>query len=1243
MVKDVYFGNTLRKSFARKQEITEMPGLLDIQKKSYRWFLETGLREVFKDVGSISDYAGNLELSFIDFSMKESPKYNVETCKARDATYAAPIKVKVRLRNKETDEIKEQEIFMGDFPLMTEGATFVINGAERVIVSQIVRSPGMYYNMEADKAGNISYSATVIPYRGAWLEYETDSSDVFWVRIDKNRKIPITCLMRAIGLKTDAEIKDVFGESALIQNTLEKEAELFSKDLGNHTPYEFAMLEIYRKLRPGEPPTVDSCESLMQSLLFDARRYDLSAVGRYKFNKKLDIANRLTNQILAAPLVDPWTGEILADAGETITRERARELADRGVNEALLDVEGTLVKVFANNMVDMSKYVNFDPEECGVTERVRISVLKELLDEYAGDEEGMKAAIRTRLDDLMPKHIIVDDMLASVNYLTGLANGIGHKDDIDHLGNRRLRCVGELLQNQFRIGFSRMERVIRERMTIQDLDIVTPQSLINIRPVTAAIKEFFGSSPLSQFMDQTNPLAELTHQRRLSALGPGGLSRERASFDVRDVHYSHYGRLCPIETPEGPNIGLISYLASYARVNRYGFIEAPYRKVDKETGFVSDTVEYMTADVEDEFVVCQATEPLDENGCLANKRITCRHQNDIMDVDRSVVDYMDVSPQMMVSVATAMIPFLENDDANRALMGANMQRQAVPLLVTEAPIVATGQEYKNCQDAEVCVLAEEDGVVTRVSADSISVQYDSGISKTYKLIKFLRSNHGTCINQRPIVDVGQRFKKRETLADGPSTDNGEIALGRNILMGFMTWEGYNYEDAVLLSERIVKEDVFTSIHIEEYDMEARDTKLGPEEITRDIPNVGEDALRDLDERGIIRVGAEVHTGDILVGKVTPKGETDLTAEERLLRAIFGEKAREVRDTSLKVPHGESGIVVDVKVFTRENGDELGPGVNECVRVYIAQKRKISVGDKMAGRHGNKGVVSRIMPIEDMPFLPDGTPLDIVLNPLGVPSRMNIGQVLEVHLGYAAKTLGWKVATPIFNGANEKDIQELLKQAGLNENGKSWLYDGRTGRRFDNPVTVGYVYFLKLHHLVDDKIHARSTGPYSLVTQQPLGGKAQFGGQRFGEMEVWALEAYGAAYTLQEILTVKSDDVVGRVRTYESIVKGHNVPKPGVPESFKVLMKELQALCLDVRVLDRNGDEVELKDDEDEGFTPDRRQMSDFDYASDEGEFAAHGFTTGKMEADGNVVSDFEEGELFIDDSADTESEPNEEE
>ena len=906
------------------------------------------------------------------------------------------------------------------------------------------------------------------------------------------------------------------------------------------------------------------------------------------------------------------------------------------MNEAFVDVEGETVKVFANNVVDMSAFVDFDPAECGITERVRVSVLRELLEQYSGEE--LRQAVRERVDDLEPKHITVDDILASVNYLNCLAHGIGTKDDIDHLGNRRLRCVGELLQNQFRIGFTRMERVIRERMTIQDQDIVTPQSLINIRPITAAIKEFFGSSPLSQFMDQTNPLAELTHKRRISALGPGGLSRERASFDVRDVHYSHYGRLCPIETPEGPNIGLISYLASYARVNRYGFIEAPYRKIEKGTCRVTDEVEYMTADVEDQYIVAQATEPLDENGCLANQRVTCRHQDEIVDVDREMVDYMDVSPQMMVSVATAMIPFLENDDANRALMGANMQRQAVPLLVTEAPIVATGQEYKNCQDSEICVLAEGDGIVEKVSADSITVRYDGKGLITHQLIKFMRSNNGTCINQRPIVSVGDRVKARDTLADGPSTCDGEIALGRNILMGFMTWEGYNYEDAILLNERMVRDDVFTSIHIEEHELEARETKLGPEEITRDIPNVGEDALKDLDERGIIRVGAEVTTGDILVGKVTPKGETDLTAEERLLRAIFGEKAREVRDTSLKLPHGESGIVVDVKVFTRENGDELSPGVNQCVRVYIAQKRKISVGDKMAGRHGNKGVVSRILPVEDMPFLPDGTPLDIVLNPLGVPSRMNIGQVLEVHLGYAAKTLGWKVATPIFNGANEKDIQDLLRQAGLDETGKSWLYDGRTGQRFDNPVTVGYVYFLKLHHLVDDKIHARSTGPYSLVTQQPLGGKAQFGGQRFGEMEVWALEAYGAAYTLQEILTVKSDDVTGRVRTYESIVKGHNIPRPGVPESFKVLMKELQALCLDMRVLDKDGNIVELKDDEDDDFQPGRGKDYDDDYyAGDEGEFAAHGYSTGEMDAEGNVVDDgpaFEEGELFLDDSAD---------
>ena len=1175
MVKDVTFGKTTRKSFIRHDEIAQMPDLLEIQKKSYQWFFDVGLRQVFKDVGCITDYAGNLELSFIDYSMTKPPKYSVEECKARDATYAKPIHVKVRLRNRETEEIKEQEIYMGDFPLMTRGGTFVINGAERVIVSQIVRSPGMYYGREEDKAGNLIYSTTVIPYRGAWLEYETDLSDTFYVRIDKNRKIPITCLLRAIGLKTDAEILAVFGEDRRIVATLEKDA---------CKTYEDAMLEIYRKLRPGEPPTVDSCETLLESLFFDPRRYDLSEVGRYKFNKKLDIARRLAGQKLAMPVVDPWTGEILAEAGETLSREQAQALAARGVNEAFVDVEGETVKVFANNVVDMSAFVDFDPAECGITERVRVSVLRELLEQYSGEE--LRQAVRERVDDLEPKHITVDDILASVNYLNCLAHGIGTKDDIDHLGNRRLRCVGELLQNQFRIGFTRMERVIRERMTIQDQDIVTPQSLINIRPITAAIKEFFGSSPLSQFMDQTNPLAELTHKRRISALGPGGLSRERASFDVRDVHYSHYGRLCPIETPEGPNIGLISYLASYARVNRYGFIEAPYRKIEKGTCRVTDEVEYMTADVEDQYIVAQATEPLDENGCLANQRVTCRHQDEIVDVDREMVDYMDVSPQMMVSVATAMIPFLENDDANRALMGANMQRQAVPLLVTEAPIVATGQEYKNCQDSEICVLAEGDGVVEKVSADSITVRYDGKGLITHQLIKFMRSNNGTCINQRPIVSVGDRVKARDTLADGPSTCDGEIALGRNILMGFMTWEGYNYEDAVLLSERMVKDDVFTSIHIEEHELEARETKLGPEEITRDIPNVGEDALKDLDERGIIRVGAEVTTGDILVGKVTPKGETDLTAEERLLRAIFGEKAREVRDTSLKLPHGESGIVVDVKVFTRENGDELSPGVNQCVRVYIAQKRKISVGDKMAGRHGNKGVVSRILPVEDMPFLPDGTPLDIVLNPLGVPSRMNIGQVLEVHLGYAAKTLGWKVATPIFNGANEKDIQDLLRQAGLDETGKSWLYDGRTGQRFDNPVTVGYVYFLKLHHLVDDKIHARSTGPYSLVTQQPLGGKAQFGGQRFGEMEVWALEAYGAAYTLQEILTVKSDDVEGRVKTYEAIVKGEPVPQPGIPESFRVMLKELQSLGLDVIVQDKDGNEIDMRqnfDEEETGF------------------------------------------------------------
>ena len=1175
MAKDKYYGKTLRKNFARHEEVMAMPNLLEIQKKSYQWFLDTGLREVFKDVASISDYAGNLELSFIDFSMNEQPKYDVEECKARDATYAAPMKVSVRLHNKETGEIKEQEIFMGDFPLMTHSGTFVINGAERVVVSQIVRSPGIYYGKEIDLKTDLPLlTATVIPYRGAWLEYETDTSEVFWVRIDKNRKLPITCLIRALGLKTDSQILDRFGDDQRIVATLEKDG---------CKSYEEAMLEIYRKLRPGEPPTLDSAETLLNNLFFDPRRYDLSIVGRYKFNKKLTLWAIARDRKLAVPVADPATGEILFDEGHVLTGKECRELDAIGVGEvSVLADDGATVRIFTNRMCDMSRYVDFDPKvACGIKERVRFDVLQELLSQFHGQE--LIDQCKLRADELVPKHIIVDDILASINYMNALAHGLVTKDDIDHLGNRRLRCVGELLQNQFRIGFSRMERVIRERMTIQDLDVVTPQSLINIRPVTAAIKEFFGSSPLSQFMDQTNPLAELTHKRRLSALGPGGLSRERANMEVRDVHYSHYGRMCPIETPEGPNIGLISYLATYARVNEYGFIEAPFRMVDHETGKVTDEIHYMTADVEDQYVVCQAAEPMDEEGHLTGKRITCRHRDEIIQVEPQYVDYMDISPRMMVSIATAMIPFLPNDDANRALMGANMQRQAVPLLKPHAPIVGTGMEHKICLDSEVAVLAEGDGVVTKVDARAISVKYDSGETKEYKLIKFLRSNHGTCINQKPIVSVGERVHGGEdptVLADGPATEQGEIALGQNILVGFMTWEGYNYEDAVLLNERLVKEDLYTSIHIEEYEIDARDTKLGPEEITRDIPNVGEDALKDLDERGIIRVGAEVHAGDILVGKVTPKGETDLTAEERLLRAIFGEKAREVRDTSLKVPHGESGIIVDAKVFTRENGDELGPGVNEVVRVYIAQRRKIQVGDKMAGRHGNKGVVSRVLPQEDMPFLPDGTPLDIVLNPLGVPSRMNIGQVLEVHLGYAAKTLGWKVATPIFDGATDKDIQAALEQAGLDPEGKSWLYDGRTGERFDNKVTVGYVYFLKLHHLVDDKIHARSTGPYSLVTQQPLGGKAQFGGQRFGEMEVWALEAYGASYTLQEILTVKSDDVTGRVRTYEAIVKGHNVPTPGVPESFKVLVKELQSLCLDIQVLDENGNQIELKEDED---------------------------------------------------------------
>ena len=1211
MVKDVMFGKTMRKSYAKYEEILEIPNMLKIQKDSYQWFLDTGLREVFKDVGTITDFSGKLELSFLDYTMEDKAKYTIEECKERDATYAKPIKVRVRLRNTETDEIKEQEIFMGDFPVMTNGGTFVINGAERVIITQIVRSPGMYYGHEVDKADQHTYTATVIPYRGAWLEYETDNSDVFWVRIDKNRKLPITCLIRALGVQTDEQIKAMFGEDPRILATIDKDP---------CKTREESLLEIYRRLRPGEPPTVETATAHLEGLLFDYHRYDVSKVGRYKFNKKMDIWSRLSGQEAVEPIADPMTGEILVMPGEFISRAQAHELSRKGVNEAVIKIGDYNVKVFSNNMVEMAGFVDFDPKQYGITEKVYFPVLKEMLETVPAD--GWKDAIAERYTDLIPNHIIVDDIMASINYLNCVAMGVGTPDDIDHLGNRRLRCVGELLQNQFRIGFSRLDRVIRERMTVQDLDTVTPQSLINIRPVTAVIKEFFGSSPLSQFMDQNNPLSELTHKRRLSALGPGGLSRDRASFDVRDIHYTHYGRMCPIETPEGPNIGLISYLATYARINEYGFIEAPYRAVDKETGKVAMEATYMTADEEDNFIVAQATEPIGEDGCLVNTRVTARYRDEIVEVERERIDYVDVSPRMMVSIATAMIPFLPNDDANRALMGANMQRQAVPLLKPHAPIVGTGMEHKICIDSEIVVLAEGDGVVTSVDARHVTVKYDSGETKDYKLTKFLRSNHTTCINQHPIVDVGERVHGKRlnekgewedptVLADGPATDQGEIALGQNILVGFMTWEGYNYEDAVLLNERLVREDLYTSIHIEEFEIDSRDTKLGPEEITRDIPNVGEDALKDLDERGIVRVGAEVKSGDILVGKVTPKGETDLTAEERLLRAIFGEKAREVRDTSLKVPHGESGIVLDTKVFTRENGDELGPGVNQVVRVYIAQRRKIQVGDKMAGRHGNKGVVSRVLPTEDMPFLPDGTPLDIVLNPLGVPSRMNIGQVLEVHLGYAAHALGCKVATPIFDGATYEDIQAELVKAGLDPEGKSVLYDGRTGEPFDNKVTVGYVYFLKLHHLVDDKIHARSTGPYSLVTQQPLGGKAQFGGQRFGEMEVWALEAYGAAYTLQEILTVKSDDVTGRVRTYESIVKGHNVPTPGVPESFRVLLKELQSLCLNIQVLDKDGNVVDLKEDEDalDTFNLSRMDADDDRHrnVAEDAEFEASGF------------------------------------
>ena len=1183
-VKPVHLGETVRMSFSRIDEVLEMPNLIEVQKDSYQWFLDEGLKEVFKDVSGITDYTGNLVLDFVDYKLDvDKPNYTVEECKERDTTYAAALRVTARLLNKESGEIKESEVFMGDFPLMTDSGTFVINGAERVIVSQLVRSPGVYYKMEYDKTGKELFSSTVIPNRGAWLEYENDANDVFYVRIDKNRKIPITVFIRALGLGTDGELLDYFGNDQRIKATIEKDPCKTTEE---------ALLEVYRKLRPSEPPTIESAQSHINALFFDARRYDLSRVGRYKYNKKLGISNRLQGQKLAAPIANPLTGEVMFDEGKVLSREEAVQVENAGVTVAYVMAEGQEepVKIISNGMVDISCYVDFDAKkECGINEKVRFSVLAEIL-EAARTPEELKDALREREDELIPKHIIVDDIFASINYMNCLACGIGSIDDIDHLGNRRIRSVGELLQNQFRIGFSRLERVIRERMTLQaqDLEVLTPHALINIRPVVAAIKEFFGSSPLSQFMDQNNPLAELTHKRRLSSLGPGGLSRDRAGFEVRDVHYSHYGRMCPIETPEGPNIGLISYLATFARINEYGFIEAPFRKVDKVNHVVTNEVVYMTADMEDDYIVAQANEPLDENGYFLHAKVNGRFRDEFVEVERDRADYMDVSPRMVVSVATAMIPFLENDDANRALMGSNMQRQAVPLLKTEAPIVGTGMEYKAGVDSGVCILAKKDGVVEAVSADEIRMKNDDGTTDTYHVIKFMRSNQGTCVNQVPVVSKGQRVKKNAVLADGPATCNGEISLGKNALIGFMTWEGYNYEDAVLINEKIVRDDVYTSIHIEEYETEARDTKLGPEEITCDIPNVNEDLLKDLDENGIIHVGAEVRAGDILVGKVTPKGETELTAEERLLRAIFGEKAREVRDTSLRVPHGEYGIVVDVKVFTRENShDELPPGVNKVVRCYVAQKRKISVGDKMAGRHGNKGVVSRILPQEDMPYLPDGTPLDIVLNPLGVPSRMNIGQVLEVHLGYAAKALGWKIMTPVFDGANEEDIFECFREAGLSEDGKTWLRDGRTGQLFDNPVTVGYMYYLKLHHLVDDKIHARSTGPYSLVTQQPLGGKAQFGGQRFGEMEVWALEAYGAAYTLQEILTVKSDDVVGRVKTYESIVKGQNIPEPGIPESFKVLIKELQSLGLDVKVLDKDEQEIDLKqnfdDDDDIGL------------------------------------------------------------
>ena len=1262
-IRPITNGKSMRMSYSRQKEVLQMPNLIEVQTDSYKWFLDEGLKEVFDDISPITDYSGHLSLEFVDFTLcTDETKYTIEECKERDATYAAPLKVKVRLHNKETDEINEHEIFMGDLPIMTRTGTFVINGAERVIVSQLVRSPGIYYGIAHDKLGKELYSCTVIPNRGAWLEYETDSNDVFYVRVDRTRKVPITVLIRALGIGTNAEIIDLFGEEPKILAS-------FTKDTSEN--YQEGLLELYKKIRPGEPLAVDSAESLITSMFFDPRRYDLAKVGRYKFNKKLMLKNRITGHTLAEDVVSPMTGEVIAEAGAVVDRELADAIQNAAVPYVWIAREESdrNIKVLSNMMVDLKAVCGIDPEEVGVTELVYYPVLAELLEETAGDIDELKEAIHKNIHELIPKHITKEDIMASINYNMHLEYGIGKDDDIDHLGNRRIRAGGELLQNQYRIGLSRLERVVRERMTTQDLEGISPQSLINIKPVTAAVKEFFGSSQLSQFMDQNNPLGELTHKRRLSALGPGGLSRDRAGFEVRDVHYSHYGRMCPIETPEGPNIGLINSLACYARINEYGFIEAPYRKIDKtdpQNPVVTEEVVYMTADEEDNYHVAQANEPLDEEGHFIHKNVSGRYRDETQEYEKRMFDYMDVSPKMVFSVATALIPFLQNDDANRALMGSNMQRQAVPLLTTEAPVVGTGMEVKSAVDSGVCVVAEEGGIVERSTSTEITIKQDDKTKKTYKLTKFLRSNQSNCYNQRPIVVKGERVEKGQVIADGPSTSNGEMALGKNPLIGFMTWEGYNYEDAVLLSERLVQNDVYTSVHIEEYEAEARDTKLGPEEITRDIPGVGDDALKDLDERGIIRIGAEVRAGDILVGKVTPKGETELTAEERLLRAIFGEKAREVRDTSLKVPHGEYGIVVDAKVFTRENGDELSPGVNQAVRIYIAQKRKISVGDKMAGRHGNKGVVSRVLPVEDMPFLPNGRPLDIVLNPLGVPSRMNIGQVLEIHLSLAAKALGFNIATPVFDGANEVDIMDTLDLANdyvnlsweefearhkeellpevmdylyenrdhralwkgvpISRDGKVRLRDGRTGEYFDSPVTIGHMHYLKLHHLVDDKIHARSTGPYSLVTQQPLGGKAQFGGQRFGEMEVWALEAYGASYTLQEILTVKSDDVVGRVKTYEAIIKGENIPEPGIPESFKVLLKELQSLGLDVRVLDENNEEVQIMESVDYGDTNlnhiiegDRRYNNDEDYGK-------HGYSK----------QEFSEGELV-----DVEDEPEE--